>query len=48
MTRECKDECHWSEEFNMMDQFKLTDLQSVLGVIALTVNVLAIGEKDEN
>ena len=35
MTRGCKEDCHRSEEFNTMDQSKLTDLQSVHGVIAL-------------
>ena len=45
MTKGCKGNGDWSEESNMIVRFKLTDLQSVQGVIASTVNVMAIGEK---
>ena len=45
MTKGCEGKGDWSKESNMMVRFKLTDLQSVQGVIASTVNVMAIGEK---
>ena len=34
MTKGCEGKGDWSEESNMMVRFKLTDLQSVQGVIA--------------